>query len=65
MNFHFVLCQLSLMELLLFLGVLLGPVPLVPQLVDLLVPVSESLLQAGQCSLTAVGLGLNLINNVM
>ena len=60
MNLHFVLCQFPLVELLLLLGVLLCAVPLLPQLVDLLVPVSERLLQAAQRALAAVALVLNL-----
>ena len=60
MNFHFVLCQFPLVELLFLLGVLLGAVPLLPQLVDLLVPVSQRLLQAAQGPLAAVALVLNL-----
>ena len=60
MNFHFVLCQFPLVELLLLLGVLLGAVPLLPQLVDLLVPVVKRLLQTTQGAFTAVALILNL-----
>ena len=63
MNFHFVLGQLPLVQLLLLLGVLLGAVPLLPQLVDLLVPVLEAGLQAGQRALAAVALRLDLIKN--
>ena len=59
-NLHFVLCQFPLVELLLLLGVLLCAVPLLPQLVDLLVPVSERLLQAAQRALAAMALVLNL-----
>ena len=47
------------------LGVLLGAVPLLPQLVDLLVPVLEAGLQAGQRALAAVALCLDLIKNTV
>ena len=60
MNFHFVLGQLSLVQFLLLFGVLLCPVPLLPQLVDLLVSVVKSLLQARESALAGVGLGLYL-----
>ena len=62
MNFHFVLCQFPLVQFLLLFGVLLRSVPLLPQLVDLLVSVSQGLLQAGECALAGVGLGLYLAN---
>ena len=50
------------MQFLLLFGVLLRSVPLLPQLVDLLVSVSQGLLQAGECALAGVGLGLYLAN---
>ena len=53
------------MQLLLLLGVLLGAVPLLPQLVDLLVPVLEAGLQAGQRALAAVALRLDLIKTTV
>ena len=45
MNFHFVLCELPLVQLLLVLQLLLGSVSLLSQLVVLLVAIGKSLQQ--------------------
>ena len=45
MNFHFVLCKLPLVQLLLVLQLLLGSVSLLSQLVVLLVAIGKSLQQ--------------------